>query len=177
MEPNVWITAPDIARISIGGGTFLNQGVMVAAAQLVEIGEHCMLANGCFVTDGNHRFDDPGMPVTWQGFTSKGPTRIGDNVWCGANVVVSFANRKPICNPRCKNPQAIQSGINCHRCSTKPCRSWDQETGKPWSHWVGVARKMGVASQRDLSPYTFERTATNGSSTRIPSTKRAGGQV
>jgi acetyltransferase-like isoleucine patch superfamily enzyme len=48
-----------------------------------------MLANGCFVTDGNHRFDDPGRPVTWQGFTSKGATRIGDNVWCGANVVVT----------------------------------------------------------------------------------------
>ena len=48
---------------------------------LVEIGEHCMLANGCFVTDANHRFDDPDRPVPWQGFTSKGPTRIGDNVW------------------------------------------------------------------------------------------------
>ena len=45
-----------------------------------------MFANGCFVTDGNHRFDDPDKPVTWQGFTSKGPTRIGDNVWCGADV-------------------------------------------------------------------------------------------
>src|SRR3954451_4562854 len=48
-----------------------------------------MLANGCFVTDANHRFDDPARPVPWQGFTSKGPTRIGDNVWCGANVVVT----------------------------------------------------------------------------------------
>ena len=57
--------------------------------ELVEIGEHCMLANGCFVTDGNHRFDDPDMPITWQGFTTKGPTRIGDNIWCGANVVVT----------------------------------------------------------------------------------------
>jgi acetyltransferase-like isoleucine patch superfamily enzyme len=27
--------------------------------------------------------------VPWQGFTSKGPTRIGDNVWMGANVVVT----------------------------------------------------------------------------------------
>jgi acetyltransferase-like isoleucine patch superfamily enzyme len=27
--------------------------------------------------------------VPWQGFTTKGPTRIGDNVWCGANVVVT----------------------------------------------------------------------------------------
>ena len=88
-EPNVWITAPGAARIRIGGGSFLNMGVMVAAHELVEIGEHCMLANGCFVTDANHRFDDPDKPVPWQGFTSKGPTRLGDNVWLGANVVVT----------------------------------------------------------------------------------------
>jgi acetyltransferase-like isoleucine patch superfamily enzyme len=88
-EPHVWLTGPAPARIVIGGGTFLNIGVMVAASELVEIGAHCMFANGCFVTDANHRFDDPDRPITWQGFTSKGPTRIGDNVWCGANVVVT----------------------------------------------------------------------------------------
>jgi acetyltransferase-like isoleucine patch superfamily enzyme len=89
LEPGVWITAPGDARVRIGSGTFLNLGVMVAATDRVEIGDHCMFANGCFVTDGDHRFDDPERPVTWQGFTSKGPTRIGDNVWCGANVVVT----------------------------------------------------------------------------------------
>ncbi len=89
LEPNVWITAPGDARISIGAGSFLNQGVMIAAEELVEIGEHCMLANGCFVTDASHRYDDPERPITWQGFTSKGPTRIGDNCWLGANVVVT----------------------------------------------------------------------------------------
>ena len=61
----------------------------MAAVGLVDIGAHCMLANGCFVTDGSHRFDDPDRPVPWQGFTTKGPTVIGDNVWCGANVVVT----------------------------------------------------------------------------------------
>ena len=88
-EPGVWITAPGAARIRIGSGTFLNLGVMVAAQELVEIGDHCMLANGCFVSDAGHRFDDPDRPVPWQGFTSKGPTRIGDNVWCGAHVVIT----------------------------------------------------------------------------------------
>jgi len=88
-EPGVWITAPGDARVHIGAGTFLNLNVMVAAEGLVEIGDHCMFANGCFVTDANHRFDNPDLPVTWQGFSSKGPTRIGDNVWCGANVVVT----------------------------------------------------------------------------------------
>ncbi len=88
-EPGVWITAPGAARVRIGAGTFLNKGVMIAAQELVEIGAHCMLANGCFVADASHRFDDPERPITWQGFTSRGPTRIGDNVWLGANVVVT----------------------------------------------------------------------------------------
>jgi acetyltransferase-like isoleucine patch superfamily enzyme len=89
MEPGVWITAPAPARVRIGSGTFLNLGVMIAALELVEIGDHCMFANGCFITDADHRVDDPRLPITWQGFTSRGPTRIGDNVWCGANVVIT----------------------------------------------------------------------------------------
>ncbi len=88
-EPQVWLTAPADARIRIGEGCFLNIGVMVAAVDLVEIGDHCMFANGCFITDGSHRFDDPQKPVPWQGFDTKGPTRVGDNVWCGANVVLT----------------------------------------------------------------------------------------
>jgi acetyltransferase-like isoleucine patch superfamily enzyme len=89
LEPDVWITAPGEARVRIGEGCFLNIGVMVAAVALVEIGDHCMLANNCFVTDGNHRFEDRERPVPWQGFTTAGPTRIGDNTWLGANVVVT----------------------------------------------------------------------------------------
>jgi acetyltransferase-like isoleucine patch superfamily enzyme len=87
-EPGVWLTS-DEGRISIGGGSLLNLNVMVAAVESVTIGEHCMLANGCLVTDGNHRFDDPATPVPWQGFTSRGPVTIGDNTWLGANVVVT----------------------------------------------------------------------------------------
>jgi acetyltransferase-like isoleucine patch superfamily enzyme len=88
-EPGVWITMPAPARVRIGTGSLFNLGVMVAALELVEIGEHCMFANGCVITDSNHRFDDPQRPVPWQGFTSRGPTRVGDNVWCGAHVVIT----------------------------------------------------------------------------------------
>jgi acetyltransferase-like isoleucine patch superfamily enzyme len=87
-EPGVWLTS-EAGRIAIGAGALLNLNVMVAAMERVEIGEHCMLANGCLVTDANHRFDDPERPVPWQGFTTKGPTVLGDNVWLGANVVVT----------------------------------------------------------------------------------------
>ena len=88
-EPGVWLTAPGEARIRIGAGCFLNLGVMVASLELVEIGSHCMFANGCFISDAEHRFDDLGCQVPWQGFTTDGPTRVGDNVWCGSGVVIT----------------------------------------------------------------------------------------
>ncbi len=87
-EPDVWLTS-DTGRISLGEGTICNLSVMIAAVSSVSIGAHCLLANGCVVTDGDHRVDDPVTPVPWQGFTSQGPVVIGDNVWLGAHVVVT----------------------------------------------------------------------------------------
>jgi acetyltransferase-like isoleucine patch superfamily enzyme len=88
-EPNCWITIADSGRVTIGEGCFLNLNTMIAAQNEVTIGDHTMFANHCFVSDASHRFDDRTMPVTWQGFTSKGPTRIGSNCWFGVNCVVT----------------------------------------------------------------------------------------
>jgi acetyltransferase-like isoleucine patch superfamily enzyme len=89
LEPMCWITIADGGRVEIGEGCFLNIGTMIAAQDRVTIGDHTMFANGCFVSDAAHRYDDPDVPVTWQGFTSKGPTAIGANCWFGVNCVVN----------------------------------------------------------------------------------------
>jgi len=89
LEPGCWLTMSPEARIEIGEGCFLNRNTMLAALNRIEIGDHVMFANGCFVGDADHRFDDPDTPVPWQGFTSKGPVRIADNVWFGVNCVVT----------------------------------------------------------------------------------------
>ncbi len=88
LEPGCWITMAPDARIEIGRGCFLNRETMLAAHELIEIGDHVMFANHCFVGDSDHRFDDPDLPITWQGFTPRGPVRIGDNVWLGKGTVV-----------------------------------------------------------------------------------------
>ena len=88
-EPGCWLTLAPTARIEIGEGCFLNRTTRLAAHEQIEIGDHTMLANGCFVGDAEHRFDDPDTPVTWQGFTSKGPVKIGSNCWFGVNVAVT----------------------------------------------------------------------------------------
>jgi acetyltransferase-like isoleucine patch superfamily enzyme len=89
LEPGCWLTLAPEAQIQIGEGCFLNRNTMLAALERIEIGDHTMFANGCFVGDSAHRFDDPDTPVTQQGFTSKGPVRIGANCWFGANCVVT----------------------------------------------------------------------------------------
>jgi acetyltransferase-like isoleucine patch superfamily enzyme len=89
LEPGCWLTLAPGARIEIGAGCFLNRNTMLAAYERIEIGDHTMLANGCFVGDAEHRFDDPDLPVTWQGFRGKGPVRIGADCWLGVNCAVT----------------------------------------------------------------------------------------
>jgi acetyltransferase-like isoleucine patch superfamily enzyme len=89
LEPGCWLTLGPEARIEIGSGCFLNRNTMLAALESIEIGDHVMFANGCFVGDADHRYDDPDTPITWQGFTPRGPVRIGANVWFGVNCVVT----------------------------------------------------------------------------------------
>jgi acetyltransferase-like isoleucine patch superfamily enzyme len=89
LEPGCWLTLSPEARIRIGAGCFLNQGVMLAALELIEIGDHVMFANNCFVGDSDHRYDDPTTPITWQGFVRRGPVRVGSNCWFGVNCVVT----------------------------------------------------------------------------------------
>jgi acetyltransferase-like isoleucine patch superfamily enzyme len=89
LEPGCWLTLGPEARIEIGKGCFLNRETMMAALERIEIGDHVMFANGCFVGDADHAYDDPDVPVTWQGFVPRGPVRIGDNVWFGVNCVVT----------------------------------------------------------------------------------------
>jgi len=89
LEPGCWLTLGPQARIEIGEGCFLNRNTMLAALERVEIGDHVMFANGCFVGDSDHRYDDPDRPVTHQGFVPRGPVRIGDNCWFGVNSVVT----------------------------------------------------------------------------------------
>ena len=107
-EPNVWHTALTRGASGSAHGSFLNIGVMVAAVDLVEIGDHCMFANGCFVTDGSHRFDDPDTPVPGRASRARRPpgwattcgvvptmvvtsgVTIGERSVIGANSVVTF---------------------------------------------------------------------------------------
>ena len=93
LEPGCWLTLGAGAEIEIGVGCFLNKNTMLAAAERIEIGDHVMFANNCFVGDADHRYDDPDRPITHQGFVPRGPVRIGANCWFGVGCVVTGGSR------------------------------------------------------------------------------------
>lgn len=93
LEAGVTLSGAPQGRIRLGRQVYLSRGVTVGAAGLVEIGDYALVAPGCYITDADHRFDDPVVPVPEQGMSCKGPTVLEDNVWLGANVVVTSGVR------------------------------------------------------------------------------------
>jgi acetyltransferase-like isoleucine patch superfamily enzyme len=93
LEAGVTLSGSPQGRIRLGRQVYLSRGVTVGAVGLVEIGDHALVAPGCYITDANHRFDDLVTPVPDQGMSCKGPTVLEDNVWLGANVVVTSGVR------------------------------------------------------------------------------------
>ena len=73
-------------RISIGPGTYINRWTMVDASCSIQIGANVMIGPGCYITDHDHG-TEPGLQVNQQPLVER-PTRIGDNVWIGANVTI-----------------------------------------------------------------------------------------
>ena len=125
LEPGCWITLSPQARVTIGRGCYQNRETMIAAEEEVVIGDHTMLANGCFIGDADHRHDDPELPITWQGFVARGPVRIGDNCWLGKGVVVTGGveiGRRSVIGANSVVTRSIKPGTVAAGAPAKPLR-------------------------------------------------------
>lgn len=118
-ESGVRIWGGADARIVLGDGCALGRNVAIGAMTGVEIGAHTLIAQGTFITDSNHVADDPDAPIWDQGNRTKGPIVIEDNVWIGANSVVT-------------------SGVHIGRCSIVGAGSVVTRDIPPFSFAVGV---------------------------------------
>lgn len=87
LEQRVWLKlVSDTARIQIGKFCYLGNGTEVDVSDNVIIGNHTVIAPGCFITDHDHgirrerRIDEQQCVA--------GPVRIGSDVWIGAGVCI-----------------------------------------------------------------------------------------
>lgn len=98
LEAGMTIRANEGGRILIGAGAEFNRNVTIGAGHLVVIGDHTLVGQGSYITDVNHVYADPETPIEDQGFSTRGPTIIEDNVWIGANVIVTSGVRIGRCS-------------------------------------------------------------------------------
>jgi acetyltransferase-like isoleucine patch superfamily enzyme len=74
--------------LRIGNRTIFGHHCTIAANELVEIGEDCLIAEMVCIRDHNHCFDRVDVPFRTQGMVCA-PVRIGNNVWLGAKVTIA----------------------------------------------------------------------------------------
>ncbi|MBO1755215.1 DapH/DapD/GlmU-related protein [Allobranchiibius sp. CTAmp26] len=80
--PGAWLQTEDGGSLRIGDGTYLGHDVHLHAADPLEIGVECVLADGVFVATTDHGRDGRHEIV------HSGPVRIGDHVFIGQRAIV-----------------------------------------------------------------------------------------
>ncbi len=87
LEQDVYLKlVTNSAHLDIGRCSFLGKGVEIDCRENISIGEHVLLAPGCFITDHNHD-TAAGRRIDQQKCVSA-PVAIEDDVWVGANAVI-----------------------------------------------------------------------------------------
>ena len=76
----------DNAHLDFGDYVFIGRGTEFDVLESVSVGEHTVIAPGCFITDHNHGIS-PDLRIDEQAAVVK-PVIIGRDVWLGAKVVV-----------------------------------------------------------------------------------------
>ncbi|MDE7241127.1 MAG: acyltransferase [Desulfovibrio sp.] len=76
-------------ELSLADGAALSPGVHLGADHgRIEIGSCTAIGPGTVVRAANHRFERRDVPIMWQGH-APGTVIIGDDVWIGANCVIT----------------------------------------------------------------------------------------
>jgi acetyltransferase-like isoleucine patch superfamily enzyme len=74
------------ASLTIGAYTFIGRNTEFDVQGPVVLGDHTLIAPGCFITDHSHRFVAD-RRIDQQPCTTS-PVTIGSDVWIGANSVI-----------------------------------------------------------------------------------------
>jgi acetyltransferase-like isoleucine patch superfamily enzyme len=73
--------------LRIGDRCSIGRGNHLVAHRSVVLGHDLMTGPNCYITDQNHVYSDPGVPVGRQ-WPAEDPVTIGDGSWIGAGAVI-----------------------------------------------------------------------------------------
>lgn len=86
LGPNISLAVAEGGSLRLGRDVSLNQGTIVSARQVVEIGPGTRIGENCSIRDSDHRVD-PEHPLLESGFLTQ-PVIIGRDVWLGRHVTI-----------------------------------------------------------------------------------------
>jgi len=136
----VWLSIPLISSdpeptIVIGYGCNLGRGSAISARNQVRLEENVLLGPSVFITDHNHEYSDPELPIMRQGVTEGGRVIIERNCWLGYGCVI-LAKRGTVVIGR-------NSVIGAYAVVTESCPSHSVLTGNP----ARVVKRFDVESR------------------------------
>ena len=74
--------------LSIGDNTYIGRFAHINAAQSVVIEDDVLIADRVHISDHQHAYSDPSLPVLAQGVTDPEPVRIRSGSWLGVGAVI-----------------------------------------------------------------------------------------
>jgi acetyltransferase-like isoleucine patch superfamily enzyme len=78
--------------VSIGSGCLIGRGSGIVAHESIEIGDDVFTGHHVYVTDANHGYEDPDVPIGRQ-FAPPRPVTIGAGSWLGHGAIVLPGSR------------------------------------------------------------------------------------
>jgi acetyltransferase-like isoleucine patch superfamily enzyme len=76
------------SRLDIGDNTYIGLRSHINAIGHMKIGSNVVIADGVYISDNLHGYEDVNTPVMEQPLVSAGPVVIEDDVWLGERVCV-----------------------------------------------------------------------------------------
>jgi acetyltransferase-like isoleucine patch superfamily enzyme len=83
---NIYLGTWSRGKITVGNNSYIGRWSIILAYESVSIGNDCLIAPGCHITDVNHGIAS-GELIRKQALVSKA-VRIGNNVWVGAGCSI-----------------------------------------------------------------------------------------
>jgi acetyltransferase-like isoleucine patch superfamily enzyme len=77
----------DTTVVSIGNRCLIGKGTGIVGHERIEIGDDVFTGHHVYITDANHGYDDPTLPIGRQ-FAPARPVRIGAGSWIGHGAIV-----------------------------------------------------------------------------------------
>lgn len=78
--------------VRIGAGCLIGRGSGIVAHESVEIGDDVFTGHHVYITDANHGYEDPDVPIGRQ-FAAARPVSIGSGSWLGHGSIVLPGSR------------------------------------------------------------------------------------